>query len=282
MGSNEFQSPSGFEFATLTDDGLIQWATASSPSYGVKCPGAAAADNMMEAISQHLSASPQTNSERQVVNATATNVFDKKIDKSSSELYFRYYGSVMHQQNMLQDYTRTGTYYSAIVENPSDFAGLAVMDVGAGSGVLSLFAAQAGARKVYAVEASDMSRLARLLADCNPTLGERIEVVHSKVEEAQIPEKVDVLVSEPMGTLLVNERMLETYIYARDHFLKPGGKMFPAEAWASHQSGVQLVNYGRKSLGRGRTLASGLCWSKDSNNEQEYLAVGLGRDWDWD
>lgn len=38
---------------------------------------------------------------------------------------------------------------------------------------------------------------------------------------------VDVLVSEPMGTLLVNERMLETYLYARDHFLKPGGKMFP-------------------------------------------------------
>jgi hypothetical protein len=39
--------------------------------------------------------------------------------------------------------------------------------------------------------------------------------------------QVDVLVSEPMGTLLVNERMLETYIYARDKFLKPGGKMFP-------------------------------------------------------
>lgn len=33
--------------------------------------------------------------------------------------------------------------------------------------------------------------------------------------------------SEPMGTLLVNERMLETYIYARKRFLKPGGKMFP-------------------------------------------------------
>lgn len=33
--------------------------------------------------------------------------------------------------------------------------------------------------------------------------------------------------SEPMGTLLVNERMLETYLYARDHFLKPGGKMWP-------------------------------------------------------
>lgn len=39
--------------------------------------------------------------------------------------------------------------------------------------------------------------------------------------------QVDVLVSEPMGTLLVNERMIESYIYARDAHLKPGGKMFP-------------------------------------------------------
>ena len=55
------------------------------------------------------------------------------------------------------------------------------------------------------------------------------QVCHCKVEELQLSddERVDVLVSEPMGTLLVNERMLETYLYARDHFLKPGGKMFP-------------------------------------------------------
>ncbi len=38
---------------------------------------------------------------------------------------------------------------------------------------------------------------------------------------------MDVLISEPMGTLLVNERMLETYLHARDRFLKPGGRMFP-------------------------------------------------------
>lgn len=52
-------------------------------------------------------------------------------------------------------------------------------------------------------------------------------MLHAKVEELKLAEKVDVLVSEPMGTLLLNERMLETYLYARDHFLKPGGLMFP-------------------------------------------------------
>jgi histone-arginine methyltransferase CARM1 len=61
-----------------------------------------------------------------------------------------------------------------------------------------------------------------------------LQVCHSKVEELDLPEgeKVDVLVSEPMGTLLVNERMLETYLYARDHFLKPGGKLFPVRTLA--------------------------------------------------
>jgi histone-arginine methyltransferase CARM1 len=58
------------------------------------------------------------------------------------------------------------------------------------------------------------------------------QVCHCKVEELKLSddERVDVLVSEPMGTLLVNERMLETYLYARDHFLKPGGKMFPVRS----------------------------------------------------
>ncbi len=41
---------------------------------------------------------------------------------------------------------------------------------------------------------------------------------------ACLPPQVDVLVSEPMGTLLVNERMIESYVYARDKFLKPGGE----------------------------------------------------------
>ena len=54
-----------------------------------------------------------------------------------------------------------------------------------------------------------------------------VEVVQGKVEELNLVAQVDILVSEPMGTLLVNERMLETYLYARDRYLKQGGRMFP-------------------------------------------------------
>ena len=155
--------------------------------------------------------------------------FAARTDDASADAYFHYYGMLMHQQNMLQDATRTGTYYSAIMQNIGDFNGKVVVDVGAGSGILSMFAVQAGARKVYAVEASGITEHARALMDGNPQLGSRIEIVRGRVEEVSLPEKADVLISEPMGTLLVNERMLESYIHARKEFLKPGGKMYPAE-----------------------------------------------------
>ena len=45
-----------------------------------------------------------------------------------------------------------------------------------------------------------------------------------------MPEKVDTIISEPLGTFLLNERMLETFVIARQKFLKPGGRMFPTKA----------------------------------------------------
>ncbi|KNA07791.1 hypothetical protein SOVF_168700 [Spinacia oleracea] len=153
--------------------------------------------------------------------------FDSKTEASSAKMYFHYYGQLLHQQNMMQDYVRTGTYYAAVMENRVDFSGKVVVDVGAGSGILSLFAAQAGAKHVYAVEASEMADYARKLIAGNPLLADRITVIKGKVEEVELPEKADILISEPMGTLLVNERMLESYVIARDRFLVPSGKMFP-------------------------------------------------------
>jgi histone-arginine methyltransferase CARM1 len=110
------------------------------------------------------------------------------------------------------------------LKNAVDFKGKVVMDVGCGSGILSIFAAQAGAKKVFAVEASNMADSARILIEHNK-LSHIITVVKSKIEDITedviSPHSVDVIVSEPLGTYLYNERMLETYIIARDKFLKP-------------------------------------------------------------
>ena len=85
---------------------------------------------------------------------------------------------------------------------------------------------------VYAVEASDMAHHARQLCASNASVGgDRVVVKHCKVEDFEIPQsvgKADILISEPMGTLLVNERMIESYIAARDQLLKPDGLMFPS------------------------------------------------------
>jgi histone-arginine methyltransferase CARM1 len=126
---------------------------------------------------------------------------------------------------MMQDFIRTSTYQRAIISNVSDFKDKVVLDVGAGSGILSFFAVQAGARKVYAVEASSMAKHAEQLVFSNKLTG-KISVIPGKIEEITVPEQVDIIISEPMGYMLFNERMLETYLHAKK-WLRPGGRMFP-------------------------------------------------------
>lgn len=155
-------------------------------------------------------------------------VFNQRTDASSASQYFQFYGYLSQQQNMMQDYVRTSTYQRAIHSNSSDFKDKVILDVGAGSGILSFFALQAGARKVYAVEASSMAKHAQLLVQSNNLSG-RIEVVAGKIEEIELPEPIDIIISEPMGYMLINERMLETYLHAKKWLRSPEtGKMFPS------------------------------------------------------
>lgn len=153
-------------------------------------------------------------------------VFAQRTDDSSAAQYFQFYGYLSQQQNMMQDFIRTSTYQKAIISNSADFRDKVVLDVGAGSGILSFFAVQSGARKVYAVEASSMAKHAELLV-FNNKLQNKIQVIPGKIEEITIPESVDIIISEPMGYMLFNERMLETYLHAKK-WLRPGGKMFPS------------------------------------------------------
>ncbi|XP_048359429.1 histone-arginine methyltransferase CARM1-like isoform X2 [Sphaerodactylus townsendi] len=152
-------------------------------------------------------------------------VFNQRTEEASAAQYFQFYGCLSQQQNMMQDFVRTATYHRAILQNHIDFKDKVVLDVGCGSGILSFFAVQAGARKVYAVEASSVAKYAEILARSN-NLGDKINVLTGKIEEISLPENVDVIISEPMGYMLFNERMLESYLHSKK-WLKSNGMMFP-------------------------------------------------------
>nr|XP_021334911.1 histone-arginine methyltransferase CARM1 isoform X1 [Danio rerio] len=148
-------------------------------------------------------------------------VFRQRSEDSSALQYFQ-------QQNMLQDFLRTATYQKAMLLNEDDFKDKVVLDVGCGTGILSFFAVQAGAQKVYAVEASTVAKYAEMLVRSNG-LSNKITVLSGRIEEVSCPEKVDVIISEPMGYMLLNERMLESFLHAK-HWLKPKGMMFPTQS----------------------------------------------------
>lgn len=63
-----------------------------------------------------------------------------------------------------------------------------VLDVGTGSGILAIWSAQAGAKKVYAVEATTMADHARALVKAN-NLEHIVEVIQGSVEDISLPEK---------------------------------------------------------------------------------------------
>jgi len=154
-------------------------------------------------------------------------------EMTSKDYYFDSYAHFGIHEEMLKDEVRTLTYRNAIYHNRHLFKDKVVMDVGSGTGILSMFAAKAGARKVIAVEYSNMASMSKQIIQDNK-LDHIIEVVHSKIEDIkELPdgiEKVDLIISEWMGYCLLYESMLNTVLYARDKWLVEDGVLFPDRA----------------------------------------------------
>jgi predicted RNA methylase len=105
---------------------------------------------------------------------------------------------------MLQDKVRTEAYRDSMYKNPETFAGKTVLDVGCGTGILSMFAAKVGAAKVIGVDNSSVVHRAMGIVMENG-LSDKVTLIRGKVEEVELPvQKVDIIVSEWMGCVSVD------------------------------------------------------------------------------
>jgi len=164
------------------------------------------------------------------VEAVAKSEGVNPVDATAKDYYFDSYAHFGIHEEMLKDEVRTKGYRDAIMQNPHLFRGKIVLDVGCGTGILSMFAAKAGAKHVYGIECSGIIHSARQIIKDNK-LDKSITLIHGKVEDLDLPvPKVDIIISEWMGYALFYESMLDTVLVARDRWLVEGGIIMPDKA----------------------------------------------------
>jgi protein arginine N-methyltransferase 3 len=150
---------------------------------------------------------------------------------------------------MLKDAIRTDAYRDFVYQNKHVFKDKVVLDVGCGTGILSMFCAKAGARKVISVDNSNIIDRAKeiihengfgdvityvpkgLFGEAFVSNSRALRCIRGKIEEVTLPvPQVDIIISEWMGYGLLFEAMFDSVIYARDRYLAPGGLMVPSHA----------------------------------------------------
>ena len=137
------------------------------------------------------------------------------------------YTTIQSHHQMFFDATRNDIYRKAIAQLIDKDS--VVLDLGAGLGIHGFMAAQQGAKKVYLVEPERVLNTTKGLVERN-IYSELMTCIQGRIEEVDLPEAVDVIVSVFTGNFLVSEDLLPSLFYARDTYLKPGGSLIPDSA----------------------------------------------------
>ena len=137
------------------------------------------------------------------------------------------FSSLNVQKDMLKDNERINKFKETIFKNVKK--GDIVIDLGTGTGILAIWAAQAGAKKVYAIEETDVAELAKSVVKANG-YESTIEIIQANSSEITLPEKADVLISELIGHFIFEEGIVEYVVDARNNLLKPDSKLIPSKA----------------------------------------------------
>jgi protein arginine N-methyltransferase 1 len=126
---------------------------------------------------------------------------------------------------MLSDTRRMDAYAAALDRTVRP--GSVVVDIGTGTGIMALLAARCGARRVYAIEPSEVAEVARKTVDENGLSGV-VTLVTGRSTDVELPERADVIVSDLRGLLPLYDGHLTAVIDARRRLLAPGGVLVPS------------------------------------------------------
>lgn len=172
---------------------------------------------------------------------------------------------------MVSDAPRTDAFAAAIKEAIK--GGETVIDVGTGSGLLAMLAANAGAKKVYALDQARIADAARESVERNG-LSDTVEVLNANATDFQLAEPVDLIVSEWLGHFAYVENMLDDLLVCRDANLKEGGRMLPAKVELALAPICSDFLYNKEGPGYWQQSVHGIDFSHlESRELQQALAV---------
>lgn len=125
---------------------------------------------------------------------------------------------------MIGDSARFNAYAKSISRSvrPRDV----VAEIGCGPAVFALLACRAGAKRVYAIESEDIIDVAKRIAAANGVT-DQIQFFQSDSRKVELPERVNVIVSDIRGLLPLFGDALASLQDARKRFLVPDGVMIP-------------------------------------------------------